>query len=246
MKRITSLFLLFCMLFPVFGINIAIGAGEAARDSAPALSLYPAYLQTPLGMPVLLDAGTDSAGGTLLWSSSDPSVATVDAEGCVTPVSPGEAVITCMLIDEPYGIAECGVLVVAEGSILLWEYPPEPDDEDEIIGFEKERQRAQDKARAEAGVQWPDNWPDDVPKIDGKVTSAGGDFSEPTGLYVVLSIQEVGTVKAYVDQLVSAGLKGKPMNYDGGFFAQLSGKGYQEVMVSYMVSEEQCFISVKK
>jgi len=79
------------------------------------ISIYPAYLQTTLGMPVLLDAQTDPAGGTLLWSSSDPTVAAVDGEGCVTPVSPGEAVITCMLVDETYGIAECGVWVAAEG-----------------------------------------------------------------------------------------------------------------------------------
>jgi len=26
----------------------------------------------------------------------------------------------------------------------------------------------------------------------------------------------------------------------------LSGKGYQEVMVTYTVSEQQCFVSVKK
>jgi len=36
------------------------------------------------------------------------------------------------------------------------------------------------------------------------------------------------------------------MDYDGGFFAQLSGKGYQEVMVSYAVSEQQCLVSEKK
>jgi len=246
MKRTTSLFLMFCMLLPVSAINTAMAASEAGRESLPALSLYPVYLQTPLGMPVLLDAETYPSGTELFWMSMDPSVATVDGEGCVTPMSPGETMIICSTADEPYAMATCGVLVVAEGKILLWEYPPEPDDEDEIIAFEKERQRAEDEARAEAGVEWPDNWPDDLPKINGKVTSAGGDFTEPTGLYVVLTIQEADIVKAYVDQLVSLGLKGKPTDYDGGFFVQLSGKGSQEIMVTYTVSEQQCFVSVKK
>ena len=52
--------------------------------------------------------------------------------------------------------------------------------------------------------------------------------------------------KAYVDQLVSLGYKGKPTDYDGGFFTQLSGKGYAEIMVSYTASEQQCYVSVKK
>ena len=232
------------------GIQCNTAAAEGEYMSFGPLSLYPAYLQTPLGMPVVLDAETDPAGGTLFWSSSDPSVATVDAQGCVTPVSSGEAVITCMLIDEPYGIAECGVLVVTEGIILLWEYPPEPVDMEAIItDMEAEYAASQPKvseAYEAPEASWPDNWPDDLPKVDGKLTFAGGDFTEPTGLYVMLTIQEADIVKAYVDELVSLGLKGKPMDYDGGFFAQLSGKGYTEIMITYTVSEQQCFVSVKK
>ena len=226
------------------GIQDNTASAEGEYISFGPLSLYPAYLQTPLGMPVMLDAETYPAGGTLLWWSSDSSVATVDTEGCVTPVSPGETVITCMLADEPYGIAECGVLVVAEGKILLWEYPPEPVDLDDIIAEMEEEFAANPPEAPE--VPWPDAWPDDLPKVDGKVTYAGGGFSEPTGLYVTLTIQEADVVRAYVDELVSFGLKGNPMDYDGGFFAQLSGKGYQEVMVSYKISEQQCFVSVKK
>ena len=226
------------------GIPCNTASAEGEYISFGPLSLYPAYLQTPLGMPVLLDAETDPAGGTLFWSSSNPSVAAVDQEGCVTPVAPGEAVITCILADEPYGIAECGVLVVSGGKILLWEYPPEPVDMDAIIAEMEEEYAANPPEAPE--VSWPDNWPDDLPKVDGKLTFAGGDFSEPTGLYVTLTIQEVDTIKAYVEELVSLGLKGNPMDYDGGFFAQLSGKGYKEVMVSYTAGERQCFVSVKK
>jgi len=62
----------------------------------------------------------------------------------------------------------------------------------------------------------------------------------------MLTIQEADTVRAYVDELASLGFKGTPFEHDGGFFAQLSGKGYQEIMVTYTVSEQQCFVSVKK
>ena len=249
MKRIISFVLVLSLSF-LAGLNTSgvwsynqsnVAFAEEPNVSGMPLSLYPVYLQTPLDMPVVLDAETYPAGQRLLWSSSVPSVAIVDAEGCVTPVSPGETLITCALADQPGVKAACGVLVVAEGSILLWEYPPEPMDMDALI--------AALEAEAEANppeVPWPDDWPDDLPQIDGIVTYAGGGFSEPTGLYVTLTIPEVDSVKAYVNELISLGLNGSPMDYDGGFFAQLSGKGYAEIMVSYTAGEQQCFVSVKK
>jgi len=249
MKRIISFVLVLSLPF-LAGLNTSgvwsynqsnVAFAEEPDVSNMPLSLYPAYLQTPLDMPVLLDAETYPAGQRLIWSSSDPSVATVDGEGCITPINTGETVITCALADQPGVTAACGVLVVAEGKILLWEYPPEPVDMDAIISALEAEAAANPPV-----VPWPDAWPDDLPKLEGTVTSAGGDFTEPTGLYVTLAIQDAGIVKAYVDELVSLGLKGKPMDYDGGFFAQLSGKGYKEVMVSYTVSEQQCFVSVKK
>ena len=146
-----------------------------------------------------------------------------------------------MLVDEPYGVAECGVLVVAEGKILLWEYPPEYVDLDAIIA-EMEEEFALNPPE----VPWPDAWPDDLPKMEGTVTSAGGDFAEPAGLYVMLTIPDVDIVKAYVNELAALGFKGKPMEYDGSLFVQLSGNGYAEIMVSYTESEQQCFVGVKK
>ena len=84
-------------------------------------------------MRAVPDAGTVPAGAKLLRSSPVPSVASVDWEGCVTPVSPGGTVITRALADQPGVTAACGVLVVAEGKILLWEYQPEPMDLDALI-----------------------------------------------------------------------------------------------------------------
>ena len=241
MKRIVPFILILGFTFFICANN------AAAAEMEYKLSLYPAYLQTPLGMPVLLEADTNPPGGTLLWWSSEPSVATVDQKGCVTPVSPGETVITCVLADEPFGFAECGVLVVTEGKIILWDVPPEPVDLDAIITELEEEFASNPPVATEVPeVPWPDAWPEDIPRVAGKVTYAGGGFAEPTGLFVMLTIQEAGIVKAYVDELLSLGFKGNPMEYDDNFLVQLSGKGYTEVMVSYTASAQQCFLSVKK
>ena len=95
-------------------------------------------------------------------------------------------------------------------------------------------------------VLWLDAWPDDLPKMEGAVKNAGGGLAEDNGLYVMLTVQELDRVKAYADELLSFGFNGKPMEYDGGFFVQLSGNGYSEVMISYTESEQQCCMSVKK
>ena len=50
------------------------------------------------------------------------------------------------------------------------------------------------------------------------------------GLGAQIVVCEVDAVKAYVDELLSLGFTGKPMKYDGGFYAQLSGNGYSEIM----------------
>jgi len=241
MKRNLSLLLIACLLFATGAASLPYAAGKAEQGNAAALSLYPAYLQTPLDMPMVLDAETYPAGQRLIWSSSNPAAAAVDAEGCVIPVSPGETLITCTLADRPGVTATCGVLIVAEGSILLWEYPPELIDMESIIAALEAEEAANPPQ-----VPWPDAWPDDLPKMEGLVTYTGGDFSDPNGLYVMLTIPDIGIVKAYINELTALGLKGKPMEYDGSLFAQLSGNGYAEIMVSYTASEQQCFVGVKK
>lgn len=45
------------------------------------------------------------------WSSSDMTVATVDAYGQIRPISPGNAVITCRSVDNPNAYATCSVTV---------------------------------------------------------------------------------------------------------------------------------------
>lgn len=155
MKKILTFLLIFCLLFTSCvkieggtkdtsnpGGAQSSGAAEAGAQDNPGdatqtvqaepFALYPAYLQMPLGQHVMLDADTAPASTKLTWTSSNPSAATVDENGRVTPVAEGEAVITASLADNAGVISTCGVLVVAEGNIYLWEYPLEPEDIDAI------------------------------------------------------------------------------------------------------------------
>jgi len=92
---------------------------NAASETTEPLTLYPALLLVPLGQHVTLDAKPE--GKPLIWSSSNPSVATVDGSGRVTPVAEGEAMITVTLANDAGTSAACGVLVAAEGNVFLWE-----------------------------------------------------------------------------------------------------------------------------
>lgn len=224
--------------------NVAGGGAQESPTAADPLMLYPAYLQTPLDMPVMLDAETYPAGKKLTWSSSNPSVATVDAEGCVTPVSVGETVITCALADDANVTATCGVLVVAEGKILLWEYPPEPADLDAAI-VQMEAEDAEQAANG-PGLPWPDAWPDELPKMEGKVIESYGDGPEASGgLGVYLTVQGKDVAEAYALMLVSTGFKkGKDIT-SSGYYTELTGKGYK-VTVFYEESTKNCTLIVSK
>lgn len=50
----------------------------------------------------------------VVWSSSDPAVATVDAEGKVTAIAPGKSVITATAYDGGGAVTACNVTVVPE------------------------------------------------------------------------------------------------------------------------------------
>ena len=83
------------------------------------LTLYPAYLQIPLGQHVTLDAQPEEK--EFIWSSSDTSVATVDENGRITPIAEGEVFIIVTLAEDDQIWAVCGVLVVEDGNIFFWE-----------------------------------------------------------------------------------------------------------------------------
>ena len=75
------------------------------------------------------------ADQTVVWTSSDPSVATVDANGVVTAVGPGEAVITATATNGTEDAsddvaASCTVTVAPEREVIshsfLWSWEGEP------------------------------------------------------------------------------------------------------------------------
>ncbi|MCL1855432.1 MAG: Ig-like domain-containing protein [Clostridia bacterium] len=240
MRKIISCLLILGLSFLAC---VSAGVAESGVSYIP-LTLYPAYLQTPLDMPVVLDAETYPAGQRLTWSSSVPSIATVDWEGCVTPVSPGETAITCALADQPDVTATCGVLVVAEGDILLWAYPPEPMDLDAIIA-EMEAEYAANPPEAPE-VPWPDTWPDAFPKIEGKVTLAYGDSPESeNGLFVTLTDTGLDTAKAYVSTLVALGLKANDYSREDNYCVLLKGNEY-EIIVMFDLNSLECKVMMKK
>lgn len=125
MKKIVKaipLLLVFCLF-----LSWNASAGDEPGEQ---FMLYPAYMIMPLGQHVTLDTDTAPVGKQIIWASSDPSVATVDENGRITPIAVGEAVISATFIDDASVTSSCSVLVVAEGSIFLWEFMPGREDMD--------------------------------------------------------------------------------------------------------------------
>ena len=239
MKRIIPFLLILYFSFLVF-----VAFAEEPGVSDTLLSIYPAYLQTPLDMPVVLYTETVPEGQKLIWSSLDPSVAVVDAEGCVSPVNPGETVITCALAGQPGVTATCGVLVVAEGKIRLWEYPPAQIDLRAIIAALEAEDAANLPEAPE--VPWPDAWPDILPKIEGKVTCIYGDSPQSeTGLIVILSDLGIDTAQAYVNTLISMGFKANDFSNESNYFVMLKGDGHN-IRVTYDLNSLECTVLVSK
>lgn len=94
---------------------------------------------------------------TLAWSSSDPSIVTVDQNGTIGGVSQGEAVITVNTVDGKGKAAQMKV-VVPEPTKIEWSYRWE-DDRDIILGQTEEIKvytdtPYQDKTNVEMPITW--------------------------------------------------------------------------------------------
>jgi ABC-type Fe3+-hydroxamate transport system substrate-binding protein len=101
--------------------NATADAKGTPSKKTEAFALYPAFLRLPLSQHVTPDTVYAPAGKTLVWASSDASVATVDDSGRITPLTEGETIVTATASDDASIMAACGVLVVADGNIFLWE-----------------------------------------------------------------------------------------------------------------------------
>jgi hypothetical protein len=100
-------------------------------ERSSSISIYPAYVEMPPGASVFIDCET-ADGGEVEWSSSDTSVASVDADGEITALGAGEAVITARLKNRPSSVASCGLKVMAfdgeeavPDNVTFWEHKPD-------------------------------------------------------------------------------------------------------------------------
>jgi hypothetical protein len=243
-KKLAQFFIVLCLMLP-FGVMPS-RAQEEATAGEP-LILFPAYLQTPLSQPVVLDAETYPEETKLTWISLDPSVATVNADGCVTPVTVGETYVICAFADNAGITASCGVRVTESGNMFFWEYTPEPEDLDAAIDvMEQSDAEVEIDLPKMPNIPWPNVWPDEIPRMEGKVAFAYGDLESEQGLIVSVTVEGSDVVERFVSLLNSTGFnKGTELAGDNYYSAMLDGKGYN-VMVVYQDSEKICSLIVKK
>ena len=91
---------------------------------SPTLSVTPERANVAIGATQSLTATVTPADadlGPVSWSSSDPDVATVDADGLVTGVSPGSATITATAGDET---ATAAITVLSDNSFTVRFFRP--------------------------------------------------------------------------------------------------------------------------
>lgn len=97
---------------------------EAAGSSDPDVLDLASYVLTINGKPEKLELLTAPADGqSITWQSEDTSIATVDSEGVVSPVSSGVTVITGRLTSNPEICVRCTVIVQEIGE-ENWEFLP--------------------------------------------------------------------------------------------------------------------------
>ena len=101
------------------GENEDIGASD---DTQLDLKSYTVTLRGD-SVQLELDLPAGTAVPDVVWTSDNPSVATVDASGIVSPVSTGTATITVSLRSDPNVYVKCAVYVEEIGEDN-WEFLP--------------------------------------------------------------------------------------------------------------------------
>ena len=85
-------------------VNVIVPTSKNVTVSADSVSLYKGETKT-------LTATTDLDGKKVVWSSSDPKIATVDSNGKITAISEGVVLITATAEDNSNAKATCTVTV---------------------------------------------------------------------------------------------------------------------------------------
>ncbi|MEZ4809962.1 MAG: Ig-like domain-containing protein [Allomuricauda sp.] len=96
------------------GNTFTVTEGSALSHSQLTLYPYPHYATA-------LQVTSDTGGDTVIWSSSDGTVATVDQDGLVTPLKIGSATVTASIGAVP--LAQCAVEVV-DGPVTALQLDP--------------------------------------------------------------------------------------------------------------------------
>ncbi|MCL1796389.1 MAG: hypothetical protein FWG37_05825, partial [Clostridia bacterium] len=95
-------------------------------------------------------------------------------------------------------------------------------------------------------VPWPDQWPDVLPRMEGRVDLTFGGLDTEYGLIVILFAEGKDAVDAYIRQVTSAGFeKGMEFTDKESYYCELSGKGY-EVVVMYEFEDGTCMMMVSR
>jgi len=111
----------------VSGVQTANNTPTDKPGQTALIALYPGYADLPVGFTVCLDCQLKDKNQPVEWSSSNPAAASVDADGKITGVAPGEAVITATLKNDPTATATCGVYVedTERKTVIAWEQEPQ-------------------------------------------------------------------------------------------------------------------------
>jgi predicted small lipoprotein YifL len=172
-KNKISIFLLVLLLSTLCGCGSAGAGGSAgspAESKAPAqskpaadpiaqteakeageadISLYPGYIEIAKGSKVKLTPQRTLAGanvGELLWTSENPEIASVSAEGIVVAIKEGDTAIEAALKENRTKKAACAVHVNADGSTLAYaEIPQQPSETTEPPEDGKDGGKAEDR-----------------------------------------------------------------------------------------------------
>lgn len=100
-------------------------------------------------------------------------------------------------------------------------------------------------AANDADLPWPENWPVDIPKMDGRIVAYfGGDTPDsPLGMGLGLALTGFEAMQAYVDHAALLGYRAEERESDNHFFLTiLTGRGYQITLSQ----DVECTIHVRK